>query len=50
MHYYAAGYYYAAKRKGAAMPGVASFKRAPGSNTIANESFAQSSPAGMNYP
>lgn len=50
VHYYAAGYYYAAKRKGAAMPGVASFKRAPGSNTIANESFAQSSPAGMNYP
>jgi soluble lytic murein transglycosylase-like protein len=56
VHYYAAGYYYAAKRKGVAMPGAnanasaSSFKRAPGNIDVANASFAEASPAGMNYP
>jgi hypothetical protein len=50
VHYYAAGYYYAAKRKGASVPGVSAFKQpAAVSDRVANESFAESSPAGMNY-
>ena len=47
VHYYAAGYYYAAKRKGAAMPGVASFKQTPATDAIANASFAEVSQAAM---
>jgi soluble lytic murein transglycosylase-like protein len=51
VHYYAAGYYYAAKRKGMPTRGnVDSFKQAPGNMSVANASFAESSPAGMNYP
>jgi soluble lytic murein transglycosylase-like protein len=50
VHYYAAGYYYAAKRKGVATSGVASFKQAAANDTVANASFAEMSPAGMNYP
>ena len=49
VHYYAAGYYYAAKRKGADVPGVSSFKHAPASGGAATASFAEMSPAGMNY-
>lgn len=49
VHYYAAGYYYAAKRKGADMPGVSSFKHTPASGGAAAASFAEMSPAGMNY-
>jgi soluble lytic murein transglycosylase-like protein len=49
VHYYAAGYYYAAKRKRVAMPGAASFKHAPATNAAANESFAELSPAGLNF-
>ena len=51
VHYYAAGYYYAAKRKGVSVPGVSAFKQPAAVNDrVANESFAESSPAGMNYP
>jgi soluble lytic murein transglycosylase-like protein len=55
VHYYAAGYYYAAKRKRMAMPSVASFKRAPADtaladNAAAESGFAEMSPAGMDYP
>ena len=49
VHYYAAGYYYAAKRKGAAAQGVSSFKHASVDNSTANASFAEMSPAGMNF-
>jgi soluble lytic murein transglycosylase-like protein len=54
VHYYAAGYYYAAKRKGvtamaAVEPTVSSFKEEPVDNVVSNESFAASSPAGLNY-
>ena len=47
VHYYAAGYYYAAKRKGAATPGVASFKQTLANDAIANSSFAEVSQAAM---
>lgn len=47
VHYYAAGYYYAAKRKGAAMPGVASFKQTPATDAIANASFSEVSQAAI---
>lgn len=50
VHYYAAGYYYAAKRRGAAaMADASSFKHAPAGNDAANASFADLSPAGLNY-
>jgi len=52
VHYYAAGYYYAAKRKGeqayaAATPGIAAFKQAPGNGGVANASFSEVSQAAM---
>ncbi|MGN6569850.1 MAG: transglycosylase SLT domain-containing protein [Pseudolabrys sp.] len=52
VHYYAAGYYYAAKRKGetayaSAAPGVSSFKQAPANDAIANASFSEVSQAAM---
>lgn len=49
VHYYAAGYYYAAKRKGLAGAGVSSFKRTPTTNRAATESFAELSPAGLDH-
>lgn len=49
VHYYAAGYYYAAKRKGMAMPGAAPFKHAPATELEANASFGELSPAGLNF-
>jgi soluble lytic murein transglycosylase-like protein len=49
VHYYAAGYYYAAKRKGAPMPGSSALKHAPMGDTEANGTFATLSPAGLNY-
>ena len=54
VHYYAAGYYYAAKSrgmsKGMAARGAASLKHAPAKDSQATESFAELSPAGVNYP
>ena len=52
VHYYAAGYYYAAKRKGeqayaSAAPDVSSFKHSPGNGGIANASFSEVSQASM---
>jgi len=49
VHYYAAGYYYAAKRRGTAMSGATAFKHAPATDTDANASFAELSPAGLNF-
>jgi soluble lytic murein transglycosylase-like protein len=49
VHYYAAGYYYAAKRKGIGMPGMSGFKHTAGQTVEAAASFAELSPAGMNY-
>jgi soluble lytic murein transglycosylase-like protein len=49
VHYYAAGYYYAAKRKGADVQGISSFKHAPANDGAAGASFADMSPAGMNF-
>jgi soluble lytic murein transglycosylase-like protein len=49
VHYYAAGYYYAAKRKGIAAQGVSDFKHVSMTDAQANASFATSSPAGLNY-
>ena len=53
VHYYAAGYYYAAKRRGVsggmAARSTASFKHAPARNRQAKESFAELSPAGVNF-
>jgi soluble lytic murein transglycosylase-like protein len=53
VHYYAAGYYYAAKRRGLSTGmsarAAASFKHTPTQNSPATESFAELSPAGMNF-
>ena len=53
VHYYAAGYYYAAKRRGMSQGmtarAAAPLKHMPANNAPATESFAELSPAGMNF-